>query len=77
MKKGLRMKKLNYFIIGMIVILIVGIFLIRETKQETNVTKEETKVGFILNGSCNDLSYGQSKPLRFKCAKEIFCTSII
>ena len=60
MKKGLSMKKLNYFIIGMIVILIVGIFLIRETKQETNVTKEETKVGFILNGSCNDLSYGQS-----------------
>uniref|UniRef100_UPI0040573921 BMP family ABC transporter substrate-binding protein n=1 Tax=Agathobacter sp. TaxID=2021311 RepID=UPI0040573921 len=54
------MKKINYAIIGMLTILVIGIFLIHETKQETNVTKEETKVGFLLNGSCSDSSYGQS-----------------
>ena len=54
------MKKIIYFVIGMLIVLVIGIFLIQETKQETNVTKEETKVGFLLNGSCNDFSYGQS-----------------
>lgn len=54
------MKKITYIIITMLVVLVVGIFMIRERKQDTNVIKKETKVGFLLNGNCDDSSYGQS-----------------
>lgn len=43
-----------------LVIVVIGIFFINETKTETDVTKGKTKIGFLLNGICQDKSYGQS-----------------
>lgn len=45
---------------GFIVIIIVGIILISVRGTDTEVTREQTKVGFILNGSIDDHSWGQS-----------------
>ena len=54
------MKKVGATAGIILVMIIVGIFLINETEKEIEVTKEKTKVGFILNGSCFDKSWGQS-----------------
>ena len=54
------MKKVIYAFIAILVIVVVGIIFINENKTETDVTKEKTKVGFLLNGTCRDASYGQS-----------------
>ncbi len=46
---------------GIIFVMIIGgIFLISGKEMNTEVTKDTTKVGFILNGSCLDKSWGQS-----------------
>lgn len=41
-------------------IIIIGIILIRVRETDIEVTREKTKVGFILNGSINDHSWGQA-----------------
>ena len=54
------MKKIMTTILIFVWIIVAGIFLIRINKQETDVTKTKTKVGFILNGKVNDHSWGES-----------------
>ena len=54
------MKKISFVFIAVLVVVVVGIFFINGTKVEIDVTKEKTKVGFLLNGTCQDKSYGQS-----------------
>ncbi len=54
------MKKIGIIVGGCLIVLIIGIFLINVNRKETDVTKEKTRVGFILNGSCNDQSWGES-----------------
>ena len=43
-----------------LVVIMIGIFAIQVNKQDTDVTREQTKVGFILNGEVSDHSWGQS-----------------
>ena len=45
---------------GILAIIIVGILYINEVEIETEVTRRQTKVGFLLNGSTQDCSWGQS-----------------
>ena len=46
---------------GVIVgIILIGIVLIRVRETDVEVTREKTKVGFILNGSVDDHSWGQA-----------------
>ncbi len=54
------MKKIIAVIAGVMVILVVGIFLINGKRENTDVTKNATKVGCLLIGSCADNSYNQS-----------------
>ena len=54
------MKKVFYVFATILVIVVVGIFFINVNQAETDVTKEKTKVGFLLNGIYSDASYGQS-----------------
>ena len=54
------MKKIMTTILIFVSIIVAGLFLIRMNKQETDVTKTKTKVGFILNGKINDYSWGES-----------------
>lgn len=55
------MKKIASIAIIIFLIVIVGIVMINNVqKLETDVTKEQTKVGLILNGEKDDKSWGQS-----------------
>lgn len=54
------MKKIVCVIAGVLIVIVAGIFLINGKKENTDVTKEKTKVGFLLIGSCDDNSYNQS-----------------
>ena len=54
------MKKYMFIIVAIITVVIMGIFLINVNKEDTDVTKQLTKVGVILNGSKYDKSWGQS-----------------
>lgn len=54
------MKRIIAITIGMIGVIVLGIVLIRVRETDTEVTKKQTKVGFILNGSIDDHSWGQS-----------------
>lgn len=54
------MKKILTTILVFVCVIVAGIFLIRINQQETDVTKTQTKVGFILNGKLNDHSWGES-----------------
>ncbi|MGN1085230.1 MAG: BMP family ABC transporter substrate-binding protein [Lachnospiraceae bacterium] len=54
------MKKILTTILIFVCIIVAGIFLIRINQQETDVTKTQTKVGFILNGKLDDHSWGES-----------------
>lgn len=48
-------------IVGVIIgVIIIGIILISVHETDTEVTREKTKVGFILNGSIDDHSWGQA-----------------
>ena len=54
------MKRLS-MIAGIIIILIIaGIAAINIKQADTDITKQQTKVGFILNGAIDDASWGQS-----------------
>lgn len=45
---------------GIVGILLIGMILIRARETDTEVTRKQTRVGFILNGSVDDHSWGQS-----------------
>lgn len=54
------MKKLLFTIIIVLTVVIGGIFFINVKKEETDVTKVQTQVGVLLNGTCDDKTYSQS-----------------
>ena len=54
------MKKIGIVASIIIVAIIIGIFVINIYEADTEVTKETTKVGVILNGSIDDRSWSQS-----------------
>ncbi len=54
------MKKIYILAVIIIIAIISGIFLINIYEAETEVTKESTKVGVILNGNTDDQSWSQS-----------------
>ena len=54
------MKKIISVTAIVLLIAVAGIFLINEKNEDTDVTKEKTKVGFVLIGNCDDKSYSQS-----------------
>ena len=54
------MKKIGIIIGCFFCVMLLGIFLINVNRKETDVTKQSTKVGFVMNGSCEDHSWGQS-----------------
>lgn len=54
------MKKILTTILLFALVIVGGIFLMRINHQDTNVTKKQTKVGFILNGKIDDKSWGES-----------------
>ena len=54
------MKKIGIVASIIIVAIIIGIFVINIYEADTEVTKETTKVGVILNGSVDDRSWSQS-----------------
>ena len=66
------MKKIGTVIILFLLIIILGIVLIHTKEEETDITKEQTKVGMILNGSIDDHSWGTSHYVGMeKCAEEL------
>ena len=54
------MKKVFIVAVIIVVAIIIGIFVINIYEADTEVTKETTKVGVILNGSIDDRSWSQS-----------------
>lgn len=54
------MKKISIIGSFILVIIIIGIAAINGAQRDTQVTKEKTKVGVLLNGECRDRSWGQS-----------------
>ncbi len=54
------MKKILAVAGAFVGIIIIGIVLISVRETDTEVTRDRTKVGFILNGSIDDHSWGQS-----------------
>lgn len=54
------MRKIGVIVGLVFIVIILGIFLINSQEKETEVTKEKTKVGFILNGNKKDGSWGES-----------------
>lgn len=54
------MKRILAIAGGIMGIIIVGIILISVQETDTEVTRVKTKVGFILNGTIDDHSWGQS-----------------
>lgn len=64
------MKKVLYVVAAIIVVTVAGIFLINGKRENTDITKEQTKVGFLLIGTCDDKSYSQSHYEGMKKAAE-------
>ncbi|PWJ70051.1 MULTISPECIES: BMP family ABC transporter substrate-binding protein [unclassified Fibrobacter] len=54
------MKQFALIAIAIILAIVIGIFYIQVNKRETNVTLEKTRVAFIMNGTRNDHSWGES-----------------
>ena len=54
------MKKLSIWGGIVLVILVVGMFFIRQQKVDTDITSKQTKVGMVLIGEKEDHSWGQS-----------------
>lgn len=54
------MKKIIITSVIVVLFIVFGIFMIQIRKQETDVTKNKTKVGFLLNGTVDDHSWGES-----------------
>ena len=57
---GVRMKRLMILATGIFLLIIAGIIAINIQQTDTDITKQKTKVGFILNGTIDDSSWGQS-----------------
>ncbi len=55
-----KMKKITIIAAVILCVIIGGIFFIGVKEQNTNVTKEETKVGIVLTNSKDDQSWSQS-----------------
>ena len=54
------MKKISIIGSFILAIIIIVIIAINGAQRDTQVTKEKTKVGVLLNGECKDKSWGQS-----------------
>ncbi|MBO5509886.1 MAG: BMP family ABC transporter substrate-binding protein [Lachnospiraceae bacterium] len=54
------MKKLAIFASVIFLVVIAGLVMIRDKKAQTDVTQNKTKVGVILNSTCDDHTWGQS-----------------
>ncbi|MGN0553860.1 MAG: BMP family ABC transporter substrate-binding protein [Oscillospiraceae bacterium] len=54
------MKKIVITILIFVCAIVAGLFWIRVNREDTDITKTQTKVGFILNGQVNDHSWGES-----------------
>lgn len=54
------MKRIISVIAFILAVVIVGIFMINGKREDTDVTKQKTKVGMLLIGMCDDRSYNQS-----------------
>lgn len=54
------MKKVKGVVVGILFVIILGIIFIHSEEQNTDITKDKTKVGMILNGSIEDHSWGTS-----------------
>ncbi len=54
------MRKILVAAVGIMGIIMLGIVLISVRETDVEVTKQRTKVGFILNGTIDDHSWGQS-----------------
>ena len=54
------MKKVSTVILTVLATIIIGIILIHTKEEETDITKDQTKVGMILNGTSDDNSWGES-----------------
>ena len=54
------MKKIKWIVICVLLVIMVGIFFIHTEEQNTDITKDKTKIGMILNGSTKDQSWGTS-----------------
>lgn len=66
------MKKIGITAGVFLLLIIAGMFLIHARSEDTEVTKNQTKVGMILNGSIDDRSWGQSHYAGMeKSAKEL------
>ena len=66
------MKKISIVVGVFLLVIILGIVLIRTKEQETDITKEQTKVGMILNGRKDDNSWGESHyDAMEKCAETL------
>lgn len=71
------MKKI-FVVAGIIIIaIIIGIFVINIYEADTEVTKETTKIGVILNGSIDDRSWSQSHYEGLEATAEELNLSII
>ena len=68
------MKKIIATILVFVCIIVAGIFLIRFNKQETDVTKTKTKVGFLLNGKVDD--HSSKEESKEKSCEEIVKVSV-
>jgi len=54
------MKRIVFIGVAILLFAVAGILFINVRKEDTDVTKEQTKVGFLLIGECDDKSYNQS-----------------
>ena len=54
------MRKILVIAAGIMIIIMAGIILISVRETDLEVTKDKTKVGFILNGTIDDHSWGQA-----------------
>lgn len=54
------MKKILITILIFVCAIVAGLFWIRISREDTDITKTQTKVGFILNGQTDDHSWGES-----------------
>ena len=54
------MKKFGLSLLIVLIIAVTGIILIRSKKENTNITEKTTKIGFMLNGTVDDHSWGQA-----------------
>ena len=54
------MKKIIGITVTVLIILVFGMLAMRGNERDTEVTKEVTKVGFLLNGTIDDKGWGQS-----------------